>query len=365
MKIIILGIVLLFTSGCFIVNYPELSQEKSRLEREQSFRRGHYQDQIERLRNQVVQLNTQLADKVTELEAERGEYERKKTGLSEELELIEREYEGLVEELEAERDRYKRDYEELIEERDEMEEKLAELREELETAESELLAQKEETEYYKEELDKFATDYDDIYEEFHNTIDEYEKLVEENEELLDKIHSLEQQLEDKETQLTEARDDIREEPELQFNLDAPADRLKEELTALSNDINVTQTPYSIRILVPGEKLFAVGTAQIESRSHSTLNEVASLLKNYEDEFYLFVEGHTDALPVVDAPFPSNWELSATRATNLVRYFIRETALEPESLIALACSSYRPISDVLEENRRIEIVLIPRELYVFN
>ncbi|MBC8392582.1 MAG: OmpA family protein [Deltaproteobacteria bacterium] len=64
-------------------------------------------------------------------------------------------------------------------------------------------------------------------------------------------------------------------------------------------------------------------------------------------------------------YPTNWELSAGRATAVVRFLQEQTGLEPERLSACGCSYYQSVAsnDTEEgrhENRRIEIILIPSE-----
>ncbi len=376
MKIIIICIAALFTSGCFIVSYPEMAQERNRLEREKTFTRGHYEDQIEQYKNQVVRLNSQLADVLAEKESERRRNEREIAALRENFELTQMEYDRTIEELKGDLQRYRGSYDELSHQLEGKEQQIARLNQQLQDKSHEIDVQKEKVAHYENELNKFQSGYDDIYGEFNKVVDDYEALVQENEDLADKVYALEQQIHQKEQEIRNIR--ASKEKEIQeiqasvenrtgpsFNLRSPAETIERAMRDISRDIEVSHTPYSIRLLIPGSKLFTVGTAQIESQSHSTLNRVASVLKSHENDYYFFVEGHTDALPLVNAPFPSNWELSAARATNLVRYLIQETQLNPESLVALACSSYRPVSEVLEKNRRIEIVLIPRELYVFN
>jgi chemotaxis protein MotB len=83
-----------------------------------------------------------------------------------------------------------------------------------------------------------------------------------------------------------------------------------------------------------------------------------------------VVGHTDNVPIAKAwreVFPSNWELSAARATTVVR-FLQEAGIEPERLIATGRAQYAPVApnddpEGRQKNRRIEITLIDRNLLV--
>ena len=81
---------------------------------------------------------------------------------------------------------------------------------------------------------------------------------------------------------------------------------------------------------------------------------------------IIVEGHTDTVPISAAgrdKFPTNWELSTTRAVNVVRYIQRAADIPPSKLSSVGYGEYRPIADNDTSegralNRRIEIVLMP-------
>lgn len=78
--------------------------------------------------------------------------------------------------------------------------------------------------------------------------------------------------------------------------------------------------------------------------------------------HIRVEGHTDNLPINTMQFPSNWELSTTRATNCLRYFLEKYSFPPERISALGYAEYRPITnnDTAEgraKNRRVDIIIL--------
>jgi chemotaxis protein MotB len=100
---------------------------------------------------------------------------------------------------------------------------------------------------------------------------------------------------------------------------------------------------------------------------AVLKQVAAAMQGYEDKA-IRVVGHTDDVPIAKAwrnVFPSNWELSAARATTVVR-FLQESGIEPGRLIASGRAEYAPIAandsaEGRQKNRRIEITLIDRNL----
>jgi chemotaxis protein MotB len=77
---------------------------------------------------------------------------------------------------------------------------------------------------------------------------------------------------------------------------------------------------------------------------------------------LRIEGHTDNIPIHNAHFPSNWELSTARATELVRIFIVRYRVQPNRLSAAGFAEYHPVDDNgtpegRARNRRIDIVIL--------
>ncbi len=95
-----------------------------------------------------------------------------------------------------------------------------------------------------------------------------------------------------------------------------------------------------------------------------LKTVGEALKGYENKI-IRVVGHTDNVPVAKGQFPSNWELSAMRATTVVR-FLQETGVAPERMIASGRGEYNPVApndtpEGRQKNRRIEIMLIDQSL----
>ncbi len=119
--------------------------------------------------------------------------------------------------------------------------------------------------------------------------------------------------------------------------------------------------------VAEQLFFDSGRAALKETGKEVLKKVADAMKSYEDKAIRIV-GHTDNVPItkgLQKVFPSNWELSAARATTVVR-FLQDSGIAPERLIATGRAEYAPVApnDTLEgrqKNRRIEITLIDRNL----
>jgi len=123
--------------------------------------------------------------------------------------------------------------------------------------------------------------------------------------------------------------------------------------------NVQIDKEGIKVIFQSPVIFDLGKAELKPETISVLSEVARVIKAMPNE--VVVEGHTDDRPVLRGEFHSNWELSAARAFNVVRYFI-EQGIEPKRLSAIGYGEYRPLypNDTDEHrafNRRIEINIV--------
>jgi len=117
-----------------------------------------------------------------------------------------------------------------------------------------------------------------------------------------------------------------------------------------------------------EKIFFdSGRATLKPGGKTILKKVGEALKGYEDKI-IRVVGHTDNVPVaksLQGTFPTNWELSVARATNVVRY-LQEVGVPPERLVPSGRAEYDPVApndtpEGRQKNRRIEIMLIDKSL----
>jgi chemotaxis protein MotB len=80
---------------------------------------------------------------------------------------------------------------------------------------------------------------------------------------------------------------------------------------------------------------------------------------------IIVEGHTDNIPIRGKKYESNWELSAIRAENVVRYLVHKEGFPPELFAVAGYGEFRPVADNNTEsgrkkNRRIELVILPKK-----
>jgi chemotaxis protein MotB len=139
--------------------------------------------------------------------------------------------------------------------------------------------------------------------------------------------------------------------------------LKEEIE--KGRIEVTSLKDKLSLSMVDRILFSSGSTRIKEDGKKVLDRVAGILKKTTDR-QIRIEGHTDNVPIgpdLAKKYPTNWELSTARASNVVRYLQETAGIVPRLLSASGYGEHMPVaSNETEEgrakNRRIEIVLIP-------
>lgn len=133
-----------------------------------------------------------------------------------------------------------------------------------------------------------------------------------------------------------------------------------EVGGMGEDIAVNMSREGIIISLSAGLVFHPGSDELKESSQATLDKIAELLRPLPNE--IRVEGHTDDIPPSTEQYPTNWELSASRAVAVVRYLIERGGLAPDRLSAVGCSQYRPLypNDSRAErdlNRRAQILIV--------
>jgi len=124
-------------------------------------------------------------------------------------------------------------------------------------------------------------------------------------------------------------------------------------------LQVVQNNRGIRIDIHDSLLFTPGSAEIAASATSLMNEIATVLKT--NQRLIQVEGHTDNIPIHNATFFSNWELSAVRASSVVR-MLSNASIAETRLSALGFGSAQPITENetpvgRAKNRRVSIMIL--------
>ena len=168
--------------------------------------------------------------------------------------------------------------------------------------------------------------------------------------------------------------------------DSDAAAAKLQATIDKSQGSVSTEGDEIHLKLVDKVLFAVGDDKLTDKGKAVLDKVAVALKDLPDK-QVWVQGHTDDQPIYIPPAPkklpkgakapppapppepmvrfaTNWELSASRALNVVHYLQDNAKIDPHRLAALAFGQWRPISRSNKAlNRRIEIVLVPKKAVV--
>lgn len=142
--------------------------------------------------------------------------------------------------------------------------------------------------------------------------------------------------------------------------------MKEEVE--KGEIKITQAVDRLSVNLVEKILFDSGKAEIKPEGLKVLSRVGTILKGITDK-QIRIEGHTDNVRIgarIKEKYPTNWELSTARATNVVRYLQDKVGIDPKLLSAAGYSQYKPIAgnDTAEgraQNRRMEIVLMPLDI----
>ena len=134
------------------------------------------------------------------------------------------------------------------------------------------------------------------------------------------------------------------------------------------DVEVDLLKRGINIRLASKDLFRSGDAQLSRSGRKTVDDISNSLLSIVERYNLTcdIEGHTDDTPIRSYKFPSNWELSASRAANVLRQMI-DSGIPKEQSRAIGFSDIRPIIEPRDStgslvkgaraaNRRVEIVV---------
>lgn len=133
-----------------------------------------------------------------------------------------------------------------------------------------------------------------------------------------------------------------------------------EKKGLKGKVEVTPEERGLVISLKEALLFNIGSAELTPGARDVIMSVGQMLAGMPNN--IRVEGHTCNLPIKTAHFPSNWELSTARATNVVKFLINQVGMQPDKLSATGYGEFRPLGPNTSEinrakNRRVDIVIL--------
>lgn len=132
---------------------------------------------------------------------------------------------------------------------------------------------------------------------------------------------------------------------------------------LTGKLKTSLTDEGLLVSIRDNVLFAPGSADVRKNDIKIANEISELLV-MEPPRNIIISGHTDNVPIGNAPFESNWELSVMRAINFMKIVLKNDKLDPSMFSAKGFGEFQPVasndtSEGKEKNRRVEILILPR------
>ena len=247
-----------------------------------------------------------------------------------------------------------------------------------------LASEKRENELLTGNLNELTNKNLDLTDKFNNlTIrntdlqEKYSSLINQNlsqsEQYNRALEAKSQELENKELLLSEREKALKEMQLIIARQDSITNRLNDILrNALlgfnSDELSVEILNGKVYVSMSERLLFKSGSSTVESKGVEALKLLADVLGKNPDVDIL-VEGHTDNVPIgtnLKAKYPTNWELSTARATNIARYLIEKAGIDSNHISVAGYADTKPIdtNETAEgrmKNRRIEIVLMPIDI----
>lgn len=148
--------------------------------------------------------------------------------------------------------------------------------------------------------------------------------------------------------------------------ESPMAQLIEDIASFAGDNDLTDVelrvdPKAVVMTLPDATLFDSGTARIKPGATPTLDKIGRLIAQVR--CHVRIAGHTDSNPIHTAQFPSNWELSTTRAVNVLRFFLEKTGIPTTRLSAAGYAAFQPLpgDSADARQRRVEIIFLTHEL----
>ncbi len=147
--------------------------------------------------------------------------------------------------------------------------------------------------------------------------------------------------------------------------DRKLDNLYQQVSAyikehhLEGNVKIVSQQRGIQITLRDIVLFDTGKATIKPQARKLLQGLVPFFQKLDNP--IVIEGHTDNRPIATPQYPSNWELSAARAINVVRFFVGEH-IDPSRLSGVGYGEYHPVAPNdteahRQENRRVNIVIL--------
>jgi chemotaxis protein MotB len=217
----------------------------------------------------------------------------------------------------------------------------------------------------KSELDAQKKKYDELKSASGNTVAMLSNDLDKKQK---ELNNKENALQEREKSLQNLSERLRDLESIIRRQDSIMSRLtstvKDALLGFNADeLTVNMRDGKVYVSMSDKLLFKSGSADVESKGKTALEKLANVL-NKNPDVAIAIEGHTDNVPIKTSQYADNWDLSAARATNVVRLLTASYKMDPKRLTASGRGEFFPIGDNSTtegkaKNRRTEIVLSPK------
>ena len=159
--------------------------------------------------------------------------------------------------------------------------------------------------------------------------------------------------------------------QLQGMIEAQQQKVKDLLASVkdallgfsSEDLTVPEKDGKVYVSLSDKLLFESGKAIVNQQGKVALGKLAEVL-NKQTEIDVYIEGHTDNVPIHTAVFQDNWDLSVIRATSVVRILTETYSVNPLQIQPCGRGEFKPVdtnesAEGRAHNRRTEIIMAPR------
>ncbi len=183
----------------------------------------------------------------------------------------------------------------------------------------------------------------------------------ENENLTAQLNQRMRELDEREKTIQQLQGVITEQNERVRSL---LDNVSSALKGFSSDeLTVREEGGKVYVAMSDKLLFESGKAVVNEQGKQALGKLAEVL-NRQTDIDVFIEGHTDSVPINTAVFKDNWDLSVIRATSVVRILTDDYQVNPLQIQPCGRGEFKPVDtnttpDGRARNRRTEIIIAPR------
>ena len=159
--------------------------------------------------------------------------------------------------------------------------------------------------------------------------------------------------------------------ELQKMIDQQKKKVKDLLSSVkdallgfsSDELTVREEDGKVYVAMSDKLLFESGKAIVNQQGREALGKLAQVL-NKQTDIDVYIEGHTDNVPIKTAVFQDNWDLSVIRATSVVRILTETYGVNPLQIQPCGRGEFKPVDvnttpEGKARNRRTEIIMAPR------